>query len=128
MNDGASSADVTFHLLSSQTGFSYDPLGLNVLGALNVTATGTGYNPGVYSASFDLSTASALQGVTSPTEFRIYFSSVDGNRMAIGQAWGLPDDVDLQVDGTATAVPEPTSIALLSAAMLLSVALRRRTQ
>lgn len=126
VNDGAAPCDVTFHLLSSQTGLTYDPLGGNVIGTLHVTATGTGYNPQIYPTNFDLSSVAALQNVTTPTEFRIYFTSAVGNRMGIGHAWGLPDDVDVQLDGTIGAIPEPASLALLGAAVLLSAAARKK--
>lgn len=120
VNDGGGSADVTFTLMSSQTGFDTN----GVLGSLNVTATGTGYNPAVYTADFDLSGEAALQNVATATEFRIYFNSAEGNRMGIGQAWGVAGDEDLRVDGSV--IPEPGTLGLLVFASAGMLWFRRR--
>ena len=103
----AASSDVTFTLMSSQTGFDTN----GVLGSLNVTTAAAGYGSTAFTTDFDLTGEAALQGVATATEFRIYFNSAGGNRMALGGAWGLPDDTDLQVDGTV--IPEPGTLGLL---------------
>lgn len=119
VNAGATTSDVTFTLMSSQTGFSTNSS--SILGTYNaVNLTAGAYAPSYYTTDFDLSGEAALQDVASATEFRIYFNSAEGNRMAIGKTWsGLTGD-DLRVDGSV--IPEPSTLALVglaSAGMLL---------
>jgi len=97
VNTGNGTANVTFHLLSDQTGFTTN----NVLGIYNVSNNVANYTPTTYTHEFDLSEVAELQNLTEPTEFRIYVTSTSGNRMGIGQAFTLDGGADdLRVYGT----------------------------
>ena len=81
--------------------------------------TGTPVYP-IIGGSIDLSGAQ-FQNITTTTEFRFYLSDDTGGSDYIHRI----DNVVL--NGTVTAVPEPSSLALLGAgAALLAAALRRR--
>jgi len=97
VNAGSSGADVTFWLLSDQTGFTTN----NVLGSYNVVNTNGSYTPVTYTHEFDLASVAELQNLTEPTEFRIYVTATSVNRMGIGQAFTLDGGADdLRVYGT----------------------------
>lgn len=102
VNTGSSTCDVTFLLLSDKTGFSTN----GILGAFNVTDDVPNYSPTTYTHDFDLSAVPELQDLTESTEFRIYVTSVSGNRMGIGQAFTLDSGADdLRVEGTLEDAP-----------------------
>lgn len=77
--------------------------------------------------SFDLS---SLTGVSTPTEFRFYFtgaSSSVGTSSIESILTGSSGTVGLQVNGVATAaIPEPSSIALLGLCGLAGAVRRRK--
>ena len=102
VNTGSGTANVTFHLLSDQTGFTTN----NVLGTFNVSNNVPDYAPTGYTYEFDLSEVVELQNLTEPTEFRIYATATSGNRMAIGKAFGADGGADdLRVYGSIEALP-----------------------
>ena len=96
------STDVKFHLLSSQTGFSTN----SVLDSFNVVDSVTNYTPTIYAHTFDLG-SSGLTNITGATEFRIYVTSANGNRIGIGHTWSAADPDDLVVSGTIGDAPIP---------------------
>ena len=97
-NNGTNAtSDVTFYLLSNQTGFTTN----GVLSSFNATTDNTNNVPTIFTYEFDLR-ESGLSNLTTATEFRIYFSSVSGNRMGIGHPWNTADPDDLVVRGYLT--------------------------
>ena len=109
VNAGGADTDITFHLLSSQTGFT----GNDALDSINILMPDPGdFVPAIYGATFDLS-AAGLTGISTATEFRIYVSVASGgNRNGIGHTWsGMSDPDDLIVNGTV--IPEPATLGLL---------------
>ena len=97
VNTGSGTANVTFHLLSDQTGFTTN----NVLGIYNVSNNVPDYTPTTNTHEFDLSEVAELQNLTGPTEFRIYATATSGNRMAIGKAFSADGGADdLRVYGS----------------------------
>jgi hypothetical protein len=104
-NADASNTSSTFNfdLLSSVTGFtSSDSLG--TVSVINGAAAST---------TIDTSAVTGLQGVTSSFEFRIYASRSAGSGTA---AYYADDGVNsglFAINGSVTAVPEPTTWALI---------------
>ena len=105
VNTGSNpSSDVTFLLLSDKTGFTTN----DVLGSFNVTTAASGYPSTIFTNDFDLSAVSGLQGVQGDTEFRIYVTATNGNRMAIGHDnWLDPSADDLRFDGIVQVATSP---------------------
>ncbi len=77
------------------------------------SGTGTGISP---AGSFTLPNTVAYSGLTGPVEFRIY--SGDGN--------GGFEVRSFSVDGTVTAIPEPSTFVLFSGALALGLVILRR--
>lgn len=107
VNTGGSSVDATFHLLSSQTGFT----DADALDTVNIVDAVPNYTPTIYNVSFDLSGA-GLTGLSDATEFRIYVSVASGgNRLGIGHTFtGETVTDELVVNGTV--IPEPATMGL----------------
>ena len=96
-NTGGGTNDITYYLLASQTGFSTNA----ILGSFRINDNVPNYSPSVYTHEFDLSAFPELKDLAEPTEFRIYATSVWGNRMGIGLGHASADGADdLRVEGT----------------------------
>ncbi len=112
VNAGDDGAYLTFHLLSDQTGFTTN----DVLGSFTVEDTRVnGYDSIIYTNEFDLSAITELQGVQGATEFRVYVTATNGNRMAIGHDSFLNATDDFRFDGiveVATSAPPAVVVEL----------------
>lgn len=118
MQTSVSTAVTDFHgaLLSSATGFTADD-------ALHTYAFGTASAP---LQTVTLSGESGLQGLTTATEFRLY-----GWRDTAGTStfrFRSLSGYDVAIAGTASAVPEPATYAVILGATALAVVARRRRQ
>lgn len=99
-------------LMSSATGFTSSS------GLWNGSVAGSSSS----TYSIDLSAVSALQNVSSATEFRFYSFGADGQLRIFNSA-----GTDLAVFGTTAAVPEPSTYAALAGLAVFGlVVLRRR--
>lgn len=112
----SSTSTFNVYLTSNQTGF-------NTSSALD-TYTFTSSSPPVHSVTL---TSPGLQNVTSSIEFRLY-----GTTTATTETFRIRDlssSSDLTINGTVSAVPEPSIYAaLMGAAALVGTALHRRRQ
>jgi len=108
-------AETTFAILSSVTGFTASDAIDSFVGSAAVA-----FNTGT--DSFDLSGATALQDAADMVEFRIYAFNSGVNpmtRIGIGRAFSNAPTDALVLNGTITAVPEPSSLLFLGAVTLL---------
>ncbi|WP_309396788.1 hypothetical protein [Cerasicoccus maritimus] len=115
-------ATTTFALLSSVTGFT----DADTIASFSHEQT-TSNTQGL-SDTFDISGISELQGVTGTVEFRIAFFNTGENamtRVAIGRGFNVDGANDIQINGSITAVPEPSYFAC-GALVLIGVCLMRR--
>lgn len=113
VNAGDDGAYVQFHLLSDKTGFTTN----GVLGTFTVEDNvAPNYSSIIYENSFDLSAVSELQGVQGDTEFRIYVTATNGNRMAIGHNNYVNFTDDLRVDGFVQVATSPPPVVVVELA------------
>lgn len=112
---GKSSGSTSFSavLTSDKTGF-------NAAAALD-TYSFSSASPTV--RSITLTSTSVLQSITAATEFRIYGVSSNTDTFRVRDNSG----VDLSINGTVSAIPEPSSYAVVTvSAILVAAALKRR--
>jgi len=113
--------DRTFYLFSDASGFNE----LDVLGSFVQTSTGAGANGTAH--TIDLS-SSGLTGITSATEFRLYFTNEvtastfeDSGFRASGAGSNF-----VSFDGSVAPIPEPTAALLFCSAAAMGLLRRRR--
>jgi hypothetical protein len=117
-NNGGTGDTFAAYLLSSATGFT----AANSLGTASLFAANTASN---FLVNVDLSGVTALQGVNSAVEFRIYYVNAS---TSTSQALGFLGDgntgtYDVALQGSV--VPEPATVGMLGLGALVTLLIRR---
>ncbi len=113
----------TFYLFSDLTGFTAtDSLGSFEQPLTTISAAGT---PNMFSLAGD-----GLDSVTTPVEFRIYYSDEDSPSTFDDSGFRAPGSgLDfVSVDGTLSAVPEPSNLILVAFGSLMLASRRVRSR